>query len=88
MRYRVTFETVDAQYADQMQARFGENVWFTIGKHQWETMPWHSVTSEGDEDNGILDQHMTLKRWAQTHEQPIRGVKLERQVSQPVWEAI
>jgi len=87
-RYRLTFETLDMIFVSDMEARKGEKCWLTIGKYQWETLPWHPIVKEATENTGILDQHAQLKQWAQTHEQPIRNVKLERLVSQPVWEVV
>lgn len=37
---------------------------------------------------GILDQARTLKKWEDTGEQQIRKVRLEIQVSRPVFESV
>lgn len=87
-RFRVSWEmppptVVAFEYED----RYGPGIWRTLTDQQWDALPWHPVVNETDDDS-CLDQYRQLKEWAETHEQPIRNVKLERQVSQPAWEEV
>lgn len=49
---------------------------------------WHRTVRVAESDNGILEQAATLARWAETGEEYIRNVVLERQVMEPTWEEV
>ena len=84
--YRIKFETVDSSYVTRVVDQFGETYWPTLTDEQWDALLWYPVcTSERREDTGILDQHVKLKQWAASHEQPVRNVVLEKLVHEPEW---
>jgi hypothetical protein len=49
----------------------------------WDTQTWHPATADS---NNPWSQYNQLCDWAETGEQPVRNVRLERLVAQPIWE--
>lgn len=61
-----------------MEYTHGKGVWPRLTEAEWDALPdWHrtTVVFVGNER---MRQYHTLKRWAETHEQPIRNVTLEK----------
>ena len=90
MEYRLSWEMpLDLLKIDMIERSQSRDIWPT---YDWDKLgTW--VTSEtrwkeGDRDDG-MDQYETLKKWAETREQPIRNVKLEwRPVDEGNWEEV
>jgi hypothetical protein len=86
--YRLTWESIDPFWAGAFQGRY-EHLW---DEGDWDTLPWTAPVSRvAGEDGGIHDQHRALKQWAESHEQPIRNVRLERRellVDDEGWEPV
>lgn len=80
--YRLSFDTIDANMIDYCAFQYGEECWPLI---DFKNLRWHTVRKE---TTSPFTQYDQLKRWAQSHEQPIRNVILERLVTQPVWERV
>ena len=57
---------------------YGPNVWRTLSQEQWDALPWSQVVNITDDHDGAHDQYTVLAQWADTHEQPIRNVKIEQ----------
>lgn len=87
-RYRLEFETIDPHQAAAMELRYGPGVWLTLSDDEWKALSWHPVTREssGCDGKGVFNQYATLRGWAETHEQPIRNVRLLR--SGTAWEPV
>lgn len=79
-RYRLEFESIDPHQAAAMEQRYGRDVWFGLSDDEWEELAWHPVTREssGCDSKGVFNQYATLREWANSHEQPIRNVRLLR----------
>lgn len=77
IEYRLTFETVDSNWAAHFEDSGGkyEHLW---DEGDWDTLPWLPPVTRITGDADIHGQHAQLKRWADSHEQPIRNVRLER----------
>ena len=76
VEYRLTFESISPFQADEMEQRHGKGVWPRLAEHAWDALSWRKPTVKITTDP--WDQYRTLKRWADTHEQPIRNVILEQ----------
>lgn len=78
--YRLSWESVDSFFCATAEQRFGRDVWQRtswdefIPEHQWHTTS--VVFTEGR-----WDQYNLVRKWADTHEQPIRNVRLEKRQS-------
>lgn len=89
--YRLTWESIDPRWAYYFVAQKGsyQDLW---DEGAWDTLPWQPPTVRiGGEDSGIHGQHNQLKRWAETHTEPIRNVVLERReivVDDGGWEVV
>ena len=74
--YRLSWEMpADHWLVAGIEQQHGKNVW---PRWDWDTLgEWRrtEVVFRGDER---LDQYNQLRRWAETREQPIRNVRLER----------
>lgn len=86
-RYRVEFESIDPHEAAEYEALRGPGVWRSLTDEQWERLSWHPVSREADTLAGVKDQAATLTEWADTHEQPIRNVRLLRSAVD-AWEPV
>lgn len=86
--YRLSWEMVAPQLmhkycnADPMMYK---NVTQVVPNSQIPDEDWHRVENESSDP---WDQYNTLKRWAEEGAEPIRNVKLERQISEPRWEEV
>lgn len=68
--------------------RYGPGVWLRLTEQQWEALPWRASEGRVTTDYGeALDQYRQLKRWADSHEQPIRNVKLSAR-RPPEWSEV
>ena len=74
--HKVTFETVSPHVAASMEARRGRQVWQMMSNEQWDTLEWYPVTSENKGEHVLRDQYHRLLLHSQSHEQPIRNVKM------------
>lgn len=81
VEYRLSWEMpADHWLIAGIEERYGKSVWPT---YDWDALgEWTriEVVFRGDERMG---QYHTLKRWAETREQPIRDVRLERREARP-----
>lgn len=90
MEYRLSWELpLNSWHISEIEKRLGRDIWPT---YDWDTLgEWDRVEvvwKEGEEKDH-LDQHATLKQWAETREQPIRNVKLEwRPIDVGDWEPV
>lgn len=78
VQYRLTFESIDTHHAAAMEHQYGKKVWPMLTDEQWAALPWTPPVERISGDGDIRGQHTTLRKWAETHEQPIRNVRLER----------
>lgn len=73
---RLSWESINPHTAAAYEAEYGRGIWQRL---DWTLLDdeWHDTSVEftGDERIG---QYRTLLRWAETREQPIRNVVLER----------
>ena len=76
IEYRLSWEGIGAFNAADMETLHGPKVWPTLSDADWEALPWQQPTVKIDTDP--WQQFNTLRRWAETHEQPIRKVRLEQ----------
>lgn len=88
VEYRLSWESPkDFHLIAAIEDRYGKNVW---PNYDWETLGEWLRTEVVFIGNDRFDQYHTLKRWAETREQPIRDVLLEkREIVSPDegWEA-
>jgi hypothetical protein len=64
---------------------YGRDVWLRLTAQQWEALPWKAASGHVTTDyDNALDQYRQLAAWADSHEQPIRNVKLEQR-RPPEW---
>lgn len=77
--YRVSWEMPPpiSSVADY-EGRFGKGVWPTLSIKEWEALPWRPCENITDDHDGAHDQFTQLRAWADTHEQPIRNVRIEQ----------
>ena len=86
--YRLSWETIDTNHlfkycnADPI---FYSNTQQTVPNSLIPDEEWHAVSKETDDP---WDQFRQLKQWADEDREFIRKVKLEVQVTQPVWEEV
>ncbi len=83
-RYRLEWESVDPWFASEQEALFGKYVWASTPSEAWTTFPWHPVSRESESRSSIEAQYRRLKAWAESHQQPIRNVRLLRSATS--WE--
>lgn len=76
--YRLSWESIDSFHAAAMDARHGRGWAKQLSPEQWAALPWSEPTVKID--TNLWDQYNTLRSWAETHEEAIRNVKLERRV--------
>lgn len=80
--YRLSFDSIPPTEAQRMELD-GRPI-----SEQYDDIPeslWYRVQTEREDP---WDQYRTLKGWAETKEQPIRNVKLERRIDEPQWEEV
>lgn len=88
-RYRLEWESIDTHQADAMEQAHGTGVWQRLDSAQWDSLSWHRSHRETDSPLDIEAQYERLTSWAETHEQPVRNVRLLRSVAVAAeWEAI
>lgn len=73
--YRLEFEVCDPLVVAEMEGRKGRGVWALLGAEEWEALPWAPVSRESTLPGGISAHYESLRRWAETHEHPIRKVR-------------
>jgi hypothetical protein len=87
--YRLTWESINTWQAAGMEQSYGKDVWPSLPDEKWASLAWQEPTVKVADNP--WDQYHTLKRWAATHEQPIRNVRLEKR-QEPVpdagWERV
>lgn len=80
--YRLSWEMPKNHWwVAAQEDRFGRAVWVAEWEaNQWDSPEWQSVewSPVTRIDTNPWDQYNGLSKWADTHEQPIRNVKLER----------
>lgn len=78
--YRLTWEMPDARAVVEYEAQHGGDVWTRLPWTDDWFDSWHAVSRVTTDP---WDQHKTLKAWAESREQPIRNVELERRDIRP-----
>lgn len=73
-----------AKYCNADPAHY-KNVTQIVPNSQIPDEDWHPVSRE---TTTPWDQYNTLKMWAEDGTEPIRKVRLERLVGEPVWEYV
>lgn len=84
-RYRLLFETIDPHQAETFEQHYGTAIWRNLNDVEWGALSWHEVSREADTPSEITAQYENLLAWAESHEQPIRNVRLERSAAS-AWE--
>lgn len=76
LEYRLSWESVDWRQAAHAEGThpLGRDCWTVL--YPWDGFEFQATSRIGMSD--IHAQHNMLKRWAETHEQAIRNVVLER----------
>lgn len=77
-QYRLQWRTIPSIVAAEMEDRYGRNVWKSLTDAMWEALPWAEKPTSVVFTDGRFDQYTTLRRWADSHDQPIRDVVLEQ----------
>jgi hypothetical protein len=75
IEYRLSWDSPSPWACDAVERTLGRHAWPT---YDWDLLEgWHrtEVMFTGDERMG---QYHTLTKWAETREQPIRNVRLEK----------
>lgn len=86
--YRILFETV---YQDRLKLYMNADPWYfrnvsqTVCNSQIPDEHWYATVSESDNP---WDQYLTLRKWASEDAHFVRNVRLERLVSEPVYEVV
>lgn len=71
--------------AFEYEDRYGPGVWLRLTREQWDGLPWKASAGHVTTDHEqALDQYRKLAEWADSHEQPIRNVKLSAR-KPPEW---
>lgn len=84
-QFRVSWEMPPATVtAFEYEDLHGPGVWLRLSAEQWEALPWRPSENVTDDYEAALDQYRRLASWADSHEQPIRNVKLEHRAP-PEW---
>lgn len=74
--------------AYEWEDRYGRGVWPKLPREQWDGLPWRAAAGVVTEDyEQALGQYRQLKRWADSHEQPIRNVRLSAR-KPPEWSEV
>lgn len=84
-RYRLEFETVMPLYAAEFEHRRG--YWQQLSQAEWANLPWVPVSKEVMTKAAIANQFNNLLAHAESHEQPIRNVRMLR-TAQGEWEEV
>lgn len=56
----------------------GRDVWPTLSDEQWEALPWKPSERVAEDYEDVHAQYVQLQTWEQTHQQPIRNVKIQQ----------
>lgn len=87
--YRLSWESPDPWACSATEDAYGKDCWPRV---VWDELPgWHRTEVKFLEGSDRMGQYETLKRWAETREQPIRNVVLERRevdLTDEGWEAV
>lgn len=75
--YRLSWESPPSHFCALMEQQYGKDCWPRVDWSDWPQIEWH-VTSVVFVGNERMGQYNTLKQWAETKEQPIRNVTLEK----------
>ncbi len=76
--WRLSWEMADPHWCANTVAEHGKGVYKTIPDDAWDNLPWcPPIVKVVQTWPEIKNQYETLRRWAETHEQPVRNVKLE-----------
>lgn len=78
IEYRLTWEMPDSRQVEIIEHRYGKNIWGKLAPDGWDKLAWRQTNRVDDRFTDIADQAAQLQLWANTHEQPIRNVILER----------
>jgi len=81
-RYRLEWESVDPHEAAALEKEYGSGIWQRLAAGQWDALSWHPVSREHGVPGSIHQQFLNLKAWAESHEQPVRNVRLLRSAAQ------
>lgn len=89
VEYRLSWESPDTWQVASIEHMEGRAVWPTF---DWDKLrDWHRTEVVFLEGSDRMGQYHTLKKWAETREQPIRNVVLERReipVEDEGWEVV
>lgn len=72
--FRLSWEAIAPHRAAAIEDTLGRGCWPDL---PWDDFEWRATSVEFT-GNERMGQYQTLKRWADTREQPIRNVRLER----------
>jgi hypothetical protein len=89
--YRILFETVNTdrlkEFTDRDPAtHHSRDVHQTVPNSEIPDDAWHQVITDPTEDP--WDQHAALVMWAAEDRDFVRKIRLERLVTEPVWEQV
>lgn len=89
VQYRVSWEMPPAiMFVADYEDRHGKDVWPTLTEEEWNELPWAPCARVVDDRiEAVLPQFKQLSSWAESHEQPVRNVKLEKRTPAE-WEEI
>ena len=77
---RLSWQALGPWETNRMEEKFGPGVWTTLSEAEWQSLPWGKrtfVVFAEDTTGDREDQYRTLQKWAETHYQPIRDVRME-----------
>lgn len=80
VQYRVSWEMPSAIMvaAYDWEAIYGPDVWPKLTDEQWDALPWAPSENVTGDHDAAHDQFTQLTTWADSHQQPIRNVKIEQ----------
>lgn len=80
--YRLSWESLPSHFCADVEAKSGRGIWGALTPSEWDALPWREPTVKVTTDP--WQQYNTLKEWSESHDQPIRNVRLEqREVPEP-----
>lgn len=74
--YRLSWESPDPWKCAAVEDAYGKRIW---PSYDWDSLgDWHRTEVVFLYRDDRMGQYHTLKQWAETREQPIRNVRLEK----------
>ena len=84
--YRLSFDTINSNYAAECEHKLGEGCWRTIN---FDHLRWHTVRRKSMEYLDVVNEYKQLRSLELARSAPVRNVKLEKTVMQePIWEEV